>query len=93
MAASSGAFGKGAKPGATPEPAASDSDEMAAATGSKKSKSKSKKSKTKPKTKKPKVSTRRGKSKFTIQGSPFAGDSRFEWTLLAFLLVAILLVL
>ena len=98
MSASSGAFGKGTKPGAAPEPEAGggDSDEMATATGSKKTKSTkkskttSKKSKTASKAKAP---VKRGKSKFTLEGSPVGNDSRFEWALIAFLLVAILLVL
>lgn len=90
MAATSGAFGKG---GSAAEPAPeTDAGEMATATGSKKPKLKKKtktpaKSKTKPKAKKT------GKSKFTLEGSPVSNDSRFEWALIAFLLVAILLVL
>ena len=90
MAATSGAFGKGA-PAAEPAPE-TDTGEMATATGSKKPKLKKKtktpaKSKTKPKAKKT------GKSKFTLEGSPVGSDSRFEWALIAFLLVAILIVL
>jgi len=89
MAATSGAFGKGAAPVAE-----SDAGEMATATGSKKPKLKKKpktpaKTKTKTKTKAKKT----GKSKFTLEGSPVGNDSRFEWSLIAFLLVAILLVL
>jgi hypothetical protein len=86
MAATSGAFGKGA-PAAAPV-AESDAGEMATATGSKKPKLKKKTAaKSKPKAKKT------GKSKFTLEGSPVGGDSRFEWALIAFLLVAILIVL
>ena len=88
MAATSGAFGKGAAPVAE-----SDAGEMATATGSKKPKLKKKKPKTPAKTK-TKTPVKKGrKSKFTLEGSPVGNDSRFEWSLIAFLLVAILLVL
>jgi hypothetical protein len=99
MAATSGAFGKGAP---APESAA---EEMATATGSKKPKIKKAKAKTPVKTKakaktpvKPKAKAKApvkkgGKSKFTLEGSPVSGDSRFEWAIIAFLLVAILMVL
>ena len=88
MAATSGAFGKGAPAEASaPETAAG---EMATATGSKKPKLK-KKTKT-PAKSKPKAK-KTGKSKFTLEGSPVGNDSRFEWALIAFLLVAILIVL
>jgi hypothetical protein len=92
MSASSGAFPRGAPPAAAPESAA---DEMATATGSKKPKAKSTKAKsTKAKSTKTKAPAKKGgKSKFTLEGSPVSSDSRFEWSIIAFLLVAILLVL
>jgi hypothetical protein len=86
MSASTGAFPRGAPPAAAPESAA---DEMATATGSKKPNIK--KSKTAKKSKTP--AKKGGKSKFTLEGSPVGGDSRIEWAIVAFLLVAILLVL
>ena len=88
MAATSGAFGKGAAPVAE-----SDAGEMATATGSKKPKLKKKKPKTPAKTKTKTPVKKGGKSKFTLEGTPVGNDSRFEWSLIAFLLVAILLVL
>jgi hypothetical protein len=102
MSASSGAFEPMGSGGKAPIAAAAVSDKAAEVgdaapeSSSKKpssKKSSSKKSSAKKSSAKKPTAKKGGKSKFTLEGSPITGDSRFEWALIAFLLVAILLVL